>query len=203
MPRRLVPPRPARTLRPVSEPAADPRRRRARRSRASAREAARRTGAGPRLCVSLAREVVDAARARAESPARWSTRAAVAGRRRRRGRGRAGGRCCTRWSTPPACSCTPTSDGRRSGAARWRRGQAVGGAYSNLEYRLDDGGAAPRHDHAGALLARACGAEAALVVNNDAAAVLLVLAALAAGPARSSCPGASWWRSAAGSGCPR
>ena len=41
--------------------------------------------------------------------------------------------------------------------------------------------AAPASDHCGRLLARLCGAEAAIVVNNNAAAVLLVLAALAAG----------------------
>lgn len=53
--------------------------------------------------------------------------------------------------------------------------------YSNLEYRLDSGERGSRHDHAGALLARACGAEAGLVVNNNAAAVLLSLGALARG----------------------
>ncbi len=58
---------------------------------------------------------------------------------------------------------------------------AVGRGYANLEYRLDEGRRGSRHDHAGALLARACGAEAGLVVNNGAAAVLLVLAALARG----------------------
>jgi L-seryl-tRNA(Ser) seleniumtransferase len=57
----------------------------------------------------------------------------------------------------------------------------VGSRYSNLEYRLDAGARGSRHDHAGTLLARACGAEAAIVVNNNAAAVLLSLAALARG----------------------
>ena len=53
--------------------------------------------------------------------------------------------------------------------------------YSNLEYELDSGERGSRHTHAGALLARACGAEAGLVVNNNAAAVLLSLGALARG----------------------
>jgi len=53
--------------------------------------------------------------------------------------------------------------------------------YSNLEFDLTGGGRGSRSDHAARLLARACGAEAALVVNNGAAAVLLVLTALAAG----------------------
>ena len=57
----------------------------------------------------------------------------------------------------------------------------VAAGYSNLEFRLDRGTRGSRQEHAGALLAQACGAEAALVVNNNAAAVLLVLAALARG----------------------
>jgi L-seryl-tRNA(Ser) seleniumtransferase len=55
----------------------------------------------------------------------------------------------------------------------------VGGSYSNLEFRVADGRRGSRHDHAGALLAQAVGAESGLVVNNNAAAVLLVLRALA------------------------
>jgi len=58
---------------------------------------------------------------------------------------------------------------------------AVSGGYSNLEYRMAEGERGSRHDHAGALLARACGAESGLVVNNNAAAVLLALGALARG----------------------
>lgn len=52
-------------------------------------------------------------------------------------------------------------------------------AASNVEYDIDRGARGSRHDHAGDLLARACGAEAGIVVNNNAAAVVLVLAALA------------------------
>jgi L-seryl-tRNA(Ser) seleniumtransferase len=53
--------------------------------------------------------------------------------------------------------------------------------YSNVELDISGGKRGNRSDHAATLLARACGAEAALVVNNCAAAVLLVLAALAQG----------------------
>jgi len=53
--------------------------------------------------------------------------------------------------------------------------------YATLEFDLDTGDRGSRQDRAPALLARACGAEAALVVNNCASAVLLVLAALASG----------------------
>ena len=53
--------------------------------------------------------------------------------------------------------------------------------YSNLELDLDTGERGDRQTGAPALLARACGAEAAIAVNNCAAAVMLVLAALAEG----------------------
>jgi len=53
--------------------------------------------------------------------------------------------------------------------------------YTNVEYRLAEGARGSRHEHAGALLATACGAEAGIVVNNNAAAVVLVLATLARG----------------------
>ena len=53
--------------------------------------------------------------------------------------------------------------------------------YSNLELDLATGERGDRQAGAPALLARACGAEAAVVVNNCAAAVMLVLAALAEG----------------------
>jgi L-seryl-tRNA(Ser) seleniumtransferase len=53
--------------------------------------------------------------------------------------------------------------------------------YTNLEFDLETGRRGSRSAHAADLLARASGAEAALVVNNGAAAILLVLTALAAG----------------------
>jgi L-seryl-tRNA(Ser) seleniumtransferase len=57
--------------------------------------------------------------------------------------------------------------------------RSIGHGYSNLEYRMDEGRRGSRHDHAGSLLASACGADGGLVVNNNAAAVLLSLTALA------------------------
>jgi L-seryl-tRNA(Ser) seleniumtransferase len=53
------------------------------------------------------------------------------------------------------------------------------GRYANLEFDVQTGRRGSRSGHAASLLARACEAEAALIVNNGAAAVLLVLAALA------------------------
>ena len=56
-----------------------------------------------------------------------------------------------------------------------------GTTYTNLELDLDTGERGSRQDRVAPLLARAAGADAALVVNNCAAAVVLVLAALAGG----------------------
>ena len=55
------------------------------------------------------------------------------------------------------------------------------GGYANLELDLASGERGSRQAHAPTLLARACGAEAALVVNNARRRFLLVLAALAEG----------------------
>jgi L-seryl-tRNA(Ser) seleniumtransferase len=56
--------------------------------------------------------------------------------------------------------------------------------YTNLELDLVTGQRGSRHDRVGPLLARTCGAEAAIVVNDGAGAVLLALAALASGGRR-------------------
>lgn len=55
------------------------------------------------------------------------------------------------------------------------------GRAQSLEFDLETGRRGSRQRSIGTLLARLCGAEAALVVNNNAAAVMLVVAALAAG----------------------
>jgi L-seryl-tRNA(Ser) seleniumtransferase len=51
--------------------------------------------------------------------------------------------------------------------------------YSNLEFDVNSGTRGSRSAHAAALIARACAAEEALVVNNGAAAILLALTSLA------------------------
>lgn len=65
------------------------------------------------------------------------------------------------------------------GRAPWPSTDA--GSYRNLELDLATGDRGSRQAHAPTLLAKACGAEAAIVVNNCASAVMLVLGALAKG----------------------
>ncbi len=67
----------------------------------------------------------------------------------------------------------------RAPVALARRGAPA--RYANVELDLSTGRRGSRSDHAARLLALACGAQAALVVNNGASAVLLVLSALASG----------------------
>ena len=57
--------------------------------------------------------------------------------------------------------------------------QAVGHAYSTLEYDLDKGRRGSRYIHVEDLIVRLTGAEAGLVINNNASALLLILSALA------------------------
>ena len=57
----------------------------------------------------------------------------------------------------------------------------VAAGYSTLEYDIGAGTRGSRSTHAGALVSRITGAEAAMVVNNNAAAVLLMLSALCYG----------------------
>ncbi len=58
---------------------------------------------------------------------------------------------------------------------------AVAGAYSNLEYRLDQGRRGSRYSHVEGILRELTSADAAMVVNNNAAAVLISLETLAKG----------------------
>jgi L-seryl-tRNA(Ser) seleniumtransferase len=131
------------------------------------------------LAVAVARAAVDEARARVEGGEAVSEESVLADARRRAAE-------ISRSLLQPVVNATGvivhTNLGRAPlGADPLAAVASVAGAYSNLEFRLDRGTRGSRQEHAGALLARACGAEAALVVNNNAAAVLLVLAALARG----------------------
>ncbi len=72
-----------------------------------------------------------------------------------------------------------TNLGRAPLGAEALQEMVVASGYTNLEYRMAEGVRGSRHEHAGMLLAQACGAESGIVVNNNAAAVLLVLASLA------------------------
>jgi len=60
-------------------------------------------------------------------------------------------------------------------------GVSLEATYTNLEFDIESGRRGSRQRAVGDLLASACGAEAAMVVNNCAGAVLLTLAALGAG----------------------
>ncbi|HYH48794.1 MAG TPA: L-seryl-tRNA(Sec) selenium transferase [Acidimicrobiia bacterium] len=131
------------------------------------------------LAVAVARSVVDEARVRAEAGDAVEEEAVLAEARRR---------CAAiaRSLLQPVVNATGvivhTNLGRAPlGPSALAAVADVAAGYSNLEFRLDRGTRGSRQEHAGALLAEACGAEAALVVNNNAAAVLLVLAALARG----------------------
>ena len=129
------------------------------------------------LAVEVARSVVDDARAQAERGAPVSEQAVLSEARRRAVH-------IGRSLLQPVLNATGvivhTNLGRAPlGAGPLAAVAEVASGYSNLEFRLDRGTRGSRQEHAGALLAKACGAEAALVVNNNAAAVLLVLAALA------------------------
>jgi L-seryl-tRNA(Ser) seleniumtransferase len=131
------------------------------------------------LLTDCAREAVASARARVESGETVDADAVLADARARVAQVRAG-------LLRPVVNATGvivhTNLGRAPVAPDALASAAeVAAGYSNLEFRMGTGTRGSRHDHAGALLARACGAEAGLVVNNNAAAVLLALAALARG----------------------
>jgi L-seryl-tRNA(Ser) seleniumtransferase len=131
------------------------------------------------LAVEVARSVIDDARARLES-GEAVTEEGVLGDARRRAAD------IGRSLLQPVINATGvivhTNLGRAPlGPAALAAVGEVASGYSNLEFRLDRGTRGSRQEHAGTLLARACGAEAAVVVNNNAAAVMLVLAALARG----------------------
>ena len=131
------------------------------------------------LLTQCAREAVDAARSAAERGDPVDIEAVIAdaaGRARRVQRG----------FLRPVINATGvivhTNLGRSPiGDDAFDSARAVATGYSNLEYHLETGDRGSRHAHAGTLLARACGAEAGIVVNNNAAAVLLALGALARG----------------------
>ena len=131
------------------------------------------------LAVAVARAVVDDARAELEGGEEVTEEAVLVEARRRAAD-------ISRSLLQPVVNATGvivhTNLGRAPlGSDPLAAVSDVASGYSNLEFRLDRGTRGSRQEHAGALLAQACGAEAALVVNNNAAAVLLVLAALARG----------------------
>lgn len=137
------------------------------------------TGLPRGLLVQCARAALDEARARVADGDPLGAEAVIADAGERVRRLRAG-------LLQPVVNATGvlvhTNLGRAPlGPAALTAAAEIGGGYSNLEYRLAEGRRGSRHEHAGALLAAACGAEAGIVVNNNAAAVLLTLGALARG----------------------
>jgi L-seryl-tRNA(Ser) seleniumtransferase len=112
------------------------------------------------VCVDLAREAVT------EGPEQWTAEAALARAEHHH-----------RLLLSPVVNATGvllhTNLGRAPLAVQ-HPAQAI-----NVEFDLTTGERGSRQAAVGGLLARLCGAQAAMVVNNNAAAVLLVLAALA------------------------
>jgi L-seryl-tRNA(Ser) seleniumtransferase len=157
----------------ASEPAPDPRRH----LPPVDRVVGRLTGLPAALLADCARDAVEAARARAASGTIVGEDTVVADAQARADRIR--DRLLQRVVNATGV-LVHTNLGRAPiDPASMAAAAAVTTGYSNLEYRLDSGSRGSRHEHAGGLLARACGAEAGMVVNNNAAAVLLALGALA------------------------
>jgi len=131
------------------------------------------------LLARCARDAVDAARAEVGQGADLTPEDVVADARRRVA-------ALARRMLRPVLNATGvivhTNLGRVPlGTADLDAAARIASGYSNLEFRLDEGRRGSRHEHAGSLLAVACGAEAGIVVNNNAAAVLLALGAVARG----------------------
>jgi L-seryl-tRNA(Ser) seleniumtransferase len=124
--------------------------------------------------VTAAREAIAAARTRRAGPEDWAAEIRERLSERRRP------------SLHPVLNATGvvlhTNLGRAPLAeAAIRAITAVAAGYSNLELDLGTGRRGSRSEHCRALLARAAGAEDALVVNNAAGALVLALNAVAAG----------------------
>ena len=79
----------------------------------------------------------------------------------------------------PVINATGTMLHTNLGRAPWS--YSAEASFSNLEFDLATGQRGSRQRHVGALFARLCEAEAAIIVNNCAAAVTLAMAGLAVG----------------------